>query len=494
MEVEMVFRKSLTTLAVVLVTCLPAGAATITGSYTYDGVAVASVYTDITGAKVQAYDYDTNGAVWGTVDTVAATFRIENVPIGQNVLVQLELDRSQPSDNDGFDGGDLIGVAVVTIASNSDDINVVVDMRSVVHFTSPFDSEVPMNGEFNTCPVGPTTPSPATVRWGAVPNATTYNVRVRRHRCDHSTIVDELNQQGATEISVTLGTVSEDHVGIWLECVGNAGTNLCFMPYVAMLDNSVQAYAFHGGSGGSGRGADHTDGFFIPVVARTSGVGTSFWSTAVTVVNTGAGQQQVEVAYTPQDEDGWTAYETTDVTIAAGAAQNWSDVLQELFSTTGAGSLEVRGDNLAVSSRTSTPADGGGTYGLGVPPLAAGDLLSFAGNHSAFAGGVREEPGVWRTNFGVCEVAGKTVQVLVTVYDENGVSLGSQVISLGPYENTQINRVVHALTGTNTLDNGIVGVEVTGATGKVGAFLTIIDSGTDDSTFIVIAPQSPTGG
>jgi hypothetical protein len=32
------------------------------------------------------------------------------------------------------------------------------------------------------------------------------------------------------------------------------------------------------------------------------------------------------------------------------------------------------------------------------------------------------------------------------------------------------------------------------ATGKVGAFLTIIDSGTDDSTFVVIAPQSPTGG
>ena len=156
--------------------------------------------------------------------------------------------------------------------------------------------------------------------------------------------------------------------------------------------------------------------------------------------------------------------------------------------------IEVRGDNLAVSSRTSTPADGGGTYGLGVPPLAAGDLLSFAGNRSAFAGGVREEPGVWRTNFGVCEVAGKTVQVLVTVYDENGVSLGSQVISLGPYENTQINRVVHALTSTNTLDNGIVGVEVTGATGKVGAFLTVIDSGTDDSTFVVIAPQSPTGG
>ena len=154
----------------------------------------------------------------------------------------------------------------------------------------------------------------------------------------------------------------------------------------------------------------------------------------------------------------------------------------------------MRGDSLAISSRTSTPADGGGTYGLGIPPLAAGDLLSYAGNRTAFAGGVKEQPGVWRTNLGLCEVAGKTVQVRVTVYDGNGVSMGSRVVTLGPYENTQINRVVRALTSTNNLDNGIIGVEVTGAPGKAGAFLTIVDDATNDSTYTVIAPQSPTGG
>jgi hypothetical protein len=99
-----------------------------------------------------------------------------------------------------------------------------------------------------------------------------------------------------------------------------------------------------------------------------------------------------------------------------------------------------------------------------------------------------------KKSFGLCEVAGKTVQVRVTVYDENGVALGKRVIDLGPYENTQINRVVRALTSTNSLDNGIVGVDVTGATGKVGAFLTIIDGATEDFNYTVIAPQSPTGG
>jgi hypothetical protein len=279
MEVEMDIRRTLTTLTVVLAVCLPAGAATITGTYTYDGVAVATVYSDLTGATVRTYDYGTSGTVWGTVDTAAETFRIENVPVGQDVLVQIELDRSQPSDNDGFDGGDLIGLRVVTIVSDSDTIDVSIHMRSVVHFTSPFDSEASMSADFNSCPVGLATASPATVRWDAVPNATSYSVYVRRHRCDHSISSQILSQQSTTEIAVTLGTDSEDHVGIWLECFGNAATNLCFMPYIEMQDTTVQAYVFReSGGGGSGRGTDHTDGFFIPVVARTSGVGTSVWS------------------------------------------------------------------------------------------------------------------------------------------------------------------------------------------------------------------------
>jgi hypothetical protein len=495
MEVEMNLRKSMMTLAALLVAWLPVWAATINGTYTYDGGPVSAVHNDLTGAKVQAYLSDGSGdSVYGTVDTAAGTFHIEDVPVGESVAVQLELDRSQPSDNDGYDAGDLIGHEAVTVATVSDTVDVAVDVRSVMHFTSPFDSSAPVDSTFNSCPVGAAVDSPATVRWDAVPSATSYNVTVRRITCNHSLISQTVTQQSTTEIAVTLGTDGEDHVGIWLECTGSAGTNLCSMPFIEMQDVLAQAYLFHESGAGTGRGTDHADGFFIPAVARTSGVGTSYWSTAVTIVNTDVSEQQVEVVFTPRDGDGWTNYQTTDVTVAAGAARSWADVLQDLFSTTGAGSLEVRGNNLAVSSRTSTPAEDGGTYGLGIPPLAPGDLLSFAGDSSAFAGGVKEEPGVWRTNFAVCEVSGKLVELRVTVYDENGASLGSRNLELGPYKNTQINRVVRALTSTNSLDNGIVGVEVTFGTGTVGAFLTIIDDTTNDSTYTVIAPQSPTGG
>lgn len=490
----MSLRTNLTVLVVVVVGCAPVWAATVTGSFTYDGVPVDTVFGDITRAMVRTYDYDTYETVWGVVDLGAGTFRIEDVPPGENVLVQIELDRSQPSDDDGFDGGDLNGLEVITIASPSDDHDVEVEMQSVVHFTSPIDSMSTMSGPFNSCPVGDPIASPAMVSWDDVPRAMTYDVYVRRERCDHSIISQAHSQRSTTAFSVTLGTESEDHVSIRVECTGNVSTNLCTMPYVFMQDSIVQAYVFRGDTVVAGRGTDHGDGYFVPAVARTSGVGTSYWSTAVTVVNNEPGQQNVEIVYTPQDGDGWTDYDSTTVTIAAGEARTWSDVLDDLFSTTGAGSLEVRGSKLVVSSRTSTPADGGGSYGLGVPPLAAGDLLSYLGTSSATAGGVREVPGQWRTNFGVCEVSGKTVQVRVTVLDEHSVSLGSRVIDLGPYENTQITRVVRALTSSNQLDNGIIRVEVTGATGKVGAYLTIIDEETNDSTYVVIAPQEPTAG
>mgnify|MGYP007118351255 FL=1 len=82
----------------------------------------------------------------------------------------------------------------------------------------------------------------------------------------------------------------------------------------------------------------------------------------------------------------------------------------------------------------------------------------------------------------------------VTVYDESMTALGSRNIDLTPYENTQINRVVRDITDRNSLTNGIVGVEIVFGSGKVAAYLTIIDAATGDSTYSAIRPQSPTGG
>jgi hypothetical protein len=317
---------------------------------------------------------------------------------------------------------------------------------------------------------------------------------VRRQRCDHSIIESTPSQQSTTEISVTLGTApNEDHVAVWLECSGSSGDSLCFMPYLGYSDAFAQIYAFHARGAATGRGTDHEDGYFLPAVANLAGVAPTYWSSSLTLVNLDDSTQDVELVLTPQDVDGWTEYESRTVVIPALTARRWDNVMLSLFAATGAGSLEVRGHDLAISSRTSTPAPAGGSYGLGVPVLAENDLLSSPDAREAFAGGVAESA-AWRTNLGLCEVAGRLVQVKVTVYDESMNALGSRNIDLTPYENTQVNRVVRDLTDRSSLSNGIVGVEVVFGSGKVAAYLTVIDATTGDSTYSAVRPQSPTGG
>jgi hypothetical protein len=477
----------------VLVVASVSGAATIEGTFTYDGVAMDSVFSDAIGAKVLAENPADSSSVYGTVNLAAGTFTIQNVTVGQNVSVYLTIDRSQPVNDILPDANDLHAVRQVAISTAGETVAVEMNLLYVLQFTAPVDSSQTVNGYFNQCPVGADVSSPSTVVWTAVPRATSYTVNVFRRGCDYTAINQETIEQSSNSLELTLGTHSEDHTDIRIQCTGGGGGNLCYMPWVHFLDNLVQGYFLHEG-GGVGRGTDHANAHFIPAVARSSGVPPTFWSSELVILSTNDLQQNVEVVFTPRNKDGWTNYQTRNINFAANSAQSWDDVLDELFSRDGAGSLEIRGSGLVVSSRTSTPAAGGGSYGLSVPPLAPEDLLMAGGVNEAYAGGLRENED-WRTNFGVCEVSGRSITIRVTIYDNSMTSLGDKTINLGPYQNKQLNRVIRDITGEeNTVSDRVIGVEVMTGAGKVGAYLTVIENTTGDSTYVPIAPQTPTGG
>lgn len=477
----------------VLVVASVSGAATINGTFTYDGLAVDSVFSDVTGTSVLAENPADSTSVYGTVNLAAGTFTIEDVTVGQNISVYLTIDRSQPANGTIPDSDDLYDVAHVSIASSGDTVNAVLELMYVVRFTAPVDSTQTMNGFYYQCQVGAEVASPTTVVWSAVPRAETYKISVRRKTCDHILIDEEIVEQTSTSLALTLETqMGEDHAEVWVECTGTGGEHLCYMPFLGLQDALVQAYPLNAG-GGSGRGMDHADAYFIPAVASAAGVPPTFWSSEVVIVNPTDVNQIVDLVFTPRNQDGWTVYERVPFKIGANSARSWGDVLDQLFSRDGAGSLEIRGSGLVVSSRTSTPAAGGGSYGLGVPPLAPEDLLTTGANNRAYAGGLQENAD-WRTNFGVCEVSGRSVTIKISIYDDSMTALGDRSITLGPYENTQINRVVRALTGMDNREDDIIGVEIKAGTGKIGAYLTVIDNTTGDSTYVPIAPQTPTGG
>ena len=172
---------------------------------------------------------------------------------------------------------------------------------------------------------------------------------------------------------------------------------------------------------------------------------------------------------------------------------SWSDIVTDLFSTTGAGALEFRGLQLAVTSRTSTPGAETGSYGQGIPPIQAGQTIGSKGIDSAIMGGV-EEGVTFRSNLGLCEVWGERTTVRVSIMDSLMSELGHRDYDLRPYENIQVNQVAVVVAGADSLSNGIVRISVTSGDGRVGAYLSVVDNATGDPTFITIAPQSPSGG
>jgi hypothetical protein len=181
------------------------------------------------------------------------------------------------------------------------------------------------------------------------------------------------------------------------------------------------------------------------------------------------------------------------VLVNAHSQRSWDDVLAELFATTGAGALELRGADLAVTSRTSTPAPVSGSYGQGIPPLQPDQVLAASGRNTATIGGL-EETEAFRTNLGLCEIWGEAVTVQVAILDDVMTELGHSDITLDPYENVQINRVAKTVAGVSSLSGGLARVTVLSGDGRIGAYLSVVDGATGDPTFIAIAPQTPAGG
>ena len=248
-------------------------------------------------------------------------------------------------------------------------------------------------------------------------------------------------------------------------------------------------------AGGSGstppvRDVHSPDGYFIPAAAKMPGAQGTYWTTSLTVLNLADSPQTVEAYFTPRGSDGSTHYVGADLELGANSSTTWEDVVGTVFGTTGAGSLEIRGTDIIVSSRTATPGLAGGSYGQGIPPLAPHHIVRTDGAQAQWAGGVVRSP-AYRTNFGLCEVWGEAAQVRVTLWDQQGQAAGTRTIDLPPYGNAQINDIPHTLGGVDQMVNGAVEVEILGGGGRVGAYLSIVDNVTGDPTYIPVGFSPP---
>jgi hypothetical protein len=352
-----------------------------------------------------------------------------------------------------------------------------------VHLTQPLDSTVEWPGTGFGCPQGAPQPESFVLAWETVPRTERYRVQATRYLCDGSHVNENTDLRDLSlEIRQDLA-YGAGYLLISVLAFDNAERQLATSPVVSFQDG-YGVYGFVFTLAGEGR-ALHSTGQHVPQIARVEGVGTSYWTSRLTLSNPTSSDLTATLYYTPRGANGLTDFLQTEVTVPAGACRSFPDALQDLFQVDGAGPLEVASTSLVVSSRILTDADGGGSFGQGMLPILDAQVLETATSRSR-AGGVMRSGGV-RTNLVLNEVWGEPATAEVILLNADGAYLGAIQVTLAPYSNRQINDVVHRVNGIEELVDGQVVVYLLKGPGRIAATMSLVDSSDDPTTIPMIA-------
>ena len=234
-------------------------------------------------------------------------------------------------------------------------------------------------------------------------------------------------------------------------------------------------------TGWSLAGSAPTTAWILPSSAHAPGAGGAFYTTTLTVANTGTTSAGVTLKFLGHDKDG-TAGATSTLNLAAGASVTYADVLGSLFGVTtsdyGAILISAGTTSLNVVGQTSTPNPGGaGTFGQSVSALASADLVTSGSRRTIAA--VSDDT-TFRTNLILTTATSSPVTVSLTLLDSSGATLGSSTVPLLPLEMTQIGAVGRSLAGGANVTNATLVLTTSTSGGAFAAYASVIDNGTND--------------
>ncbi len=216
---------------------------------------------------------------------------------------------------------------------------------------------------------------------------------------------------------------------------------------------------------------------WVPSLARTPGQNSSQWYATVWIHNPGTQAAQVTVSFLARDQSNPAPIQQT-VVVNAGETLKLGDVFLDLFGLSDAkGALRFQSNHKVVVSARSYNltaagiADSQGQFLAGMPS----ELAIGSGEKTSIPGITNPADGSFRSNFALVETAGGTANVQVTLYDRDGVMLGSKTYTLSPYEPIQYS--LHAFQSGLTVDGGRIDVEVVSGTGKVLSFASMVGNG-----------------
>ena len=225
----------------------------------------------------------------------------------------------------------------------------------------------------------------------------------------------------------------------------------------------------------------HLEGY-VPAVAHGGGNFGSFWTTDVWIYQQGATVIHLWLNPPGQDNtDGDSVVVTLDESVIF-----LPDVVASVFGTEGSGSLHYLADGpVTVTSRTWTPGQEGGSYGLSLPgrPITSASIpgTGQAGTQRV----VVNKDADFRANYGVVNVTTVPVSVLVEIFTADGDPAPgdtSFTVDLEPFGMTQINNILKRVTGGDQ-DGLIIRAGVTSVAGAILSYLTDINNTTNDSSY-----------
>lgn len=276
---------------------------------------------------------------------------------------------------------------------------------------------------------------------------------------------------GTTAIDQERGTIA---LGALVEVHGTSRT-----------DGSILAERVEVEWGPASSGSVLTNTWILPSSARRRGVGDAFYTTSLTISNTGSADALVSLRFLGHERDGRTGPEKS-ISVAAGTATAFADVLSSAFGLEddyGAILVSSNVATLAVESTTSTPG-AGGEFGQGLRASGRNELIG--DDHARSLVGIRDDS-LFRTNVVLTNAVEKPIDVDLNLFRSDGSVAGSLRIRLEPLGQKQINEVSRAVGATGETAAARLVLSTPTPGGAFAAYASVINNATGDPR--VLSPR-----
>jgi PKD repeat protein len=304
------------------------------------------------------------------------------------------------------------------------------------------------------------------------------------------TVHDSAGHQLGNEVSARVGAGSMVQVNRPNEVAGAPGIELFsvripattpLFAYASKLDNATSDPIFIP-SDLVGRTLQWIDG-----VASASGLNDTRYRSNLSLANPGSTNVEATISFTPRG--GTAPVATTRLTVAPGEELFRSDLLEALFSLTGAGSIRIEstGPLVAWARTFNDLGEGKGGFGQFIPAFGEEDL---AGSAGAILPGLSQsatDDSGFRTNLGLVNTGAEAVDATLALFSPTGAKIAETTWRVEAGQALFKSRVLAEIAPGSEVDGGYLVVRPS-IPGKLYCWASSIDNVSSDQIFVRPAP------